>query len=76
MVTNTLWAFDYPRGIIAFQFRTKEDADIFAIKIKSASPSLKDYEVIRKEKIEQAKKEKEENSFFGRVKKKLFHDEK
>ena len=58
MVTNSLWAFDYPRGIIAFQFRNKMDADIMAIKIKSASPSMKAYEEIRKEKIEMAKKEK------------------
>lgn len=24
MITNTLYAFDYPRGIIAFMFRNKQ----------------------------------------------------
>lgn len=43
MITNTLYAFDYPRGIIAFMFRNKQQADIFAIKIKSSAPSMKDY---------------------------------
>ena len=72
-VTDTLWAFDYPRGIIAFMFRSKQDADVMALKVKSASPKMEEYEKIRKERIERGKKESESKSLFGRVKN-FFHD--
>ena len=68
MITSTLYAFDYPRGIIAFQFRNETEAKIVAMKIHSQSPKMEEYEEIRKKKIEEAKKKKEENSTWGKLK--------
>jgi hypothetical protein len=40
MVKDTFYAFDLPRGTIGFLFKSKEDADIMYLKIKSVSPKM------------------------------------
>jgi hypothetical protein len=40
MIMPNLYAFEYPRGIIAFMFRNKQDGEIMANKIKSHAPKM------------------------------------
>ena len=67
-VTDTLFLFDYPKGSIAFEFRSKLEADIMKLKIDSQCPSMEEYERVKQRNIEEAKKKEEESSFFGRIK--------
>ena len=52
MVAKNLYAFDYPRGVIAFQFRNEKEAKAVALKIHSQSPKKEELEEIRKKLIE------------------------
>ena len=48
MVREGLYLFDYPRGSLAFQFRNKEEGEIFRVKIFSNCPSLQEFEEIKR----------------------------
>jgi hypothetical protein len=55
-VKEGLYVFDYPRGSIAFQFRNKEEGEIFRVKIASSCPSMQEFEEIKKRELEAVKK--------------------
>jgi hypothetical protein len=44
MIREGLYLFDYPRGSIALQFRTKEEGEIMKLKINTNCPSLEEYD--------------------------------
>ena len=48
MIRDDLYIFDYLRGSIAFQFRTKEEGEVMKLKINSNCPSLEEYEEAKK----------------------------
>lgn len=51
MVTSTFYIFEYPRGIIGFLFKNKEDGDMMKVKLQSVSPKMEEYEDIKKQKF-------------------------
>lgn len=52
LINPTFYVFEYNQGLIGLQYRNKDDADIMNIKIKSNSPPMSDFDLLKKKRIE------------------------
>jgi hypothetical protein len=68
MLRDGLYLFDYPRGSIALQFRTREEGEMMKLKIYSNCPSKEEFDAFKKQKEEATKKKEEKGSFMGKIK--------
>jgi hypothetical protein len=60
-------------GIIAFDFRTPEEAETMFLRIKTHSKKMTELKAIDEKRRQEEKEKKEANTFFGKIKGKLFH---
>ena len=68
MVSPTFYIFEYPRGAIGLLFKNKEDAELMKVKIESSAQLMKDYEEIRRRRMEETRQKKKEANFFDKIK--------
>lgn len=63
-------------GIIAFDFRSPEEAEFMHTKIKSLSKKMTEFNAIKEKRAQEEKEKKEANTFLGKLKGKLFNKDK
>ena len=73
---HNLWGFDmWSEGTINIQFRNELQANIFYKKLEQIAPKRSELLEISKKQVQEQLRKRKENSFFGKIKSKLFSRE-
>ena len=75
MISSTFYTFEYPRGMIGLLFRNKDEAELMKVKIQTSAPQMKEFDELKKKRVEEEKQRKKDGSFFNKLKKGIFGSE-